>query len=113
VFRYSTRGPVLEYQWGQTRLILRSALRYRIKATRCVAQDNHPAFRKTVADHACFTVVLPCVLDLQRDTGKDKRGVSDVESAIPALVVVVAHYQGNVDWISDSPARLACYCHIF
>jgi hypothetical protein len=50
-----------------------------IRATRRVTHDYHPSSKKAVANHACFSIALPRIFDLQRETGKDERGVSEVE----------------------------------
>jgi hypothetical protein len=42
-----------------------------IRATRCVAHDNHPPRQQAIADDACFVVVFSGIFDLKRDARKN------------------------------------------
>lgn len=52
-----------------------------IRATRCVAYDNEPAFQQTVTDDAGLTITLSRIFDLKRDPGKNQRGICEIQSA--------------------------------
>jgi len=64
-----------------------------IRATRRITHDYHPPSKKAVANHACFTVALPRIFDLQRDTGKDERGVSEIEPAFGQGLVALGRIE--------------------
>ena len=68
------------------------------RATRCVADHNHPPCKKAIADDSDFTVVFARVLDLQGRPGEHDLRVLEIQTSLPkcslALLGIVGDAHG-------------------
>ena len=52
-----------------------------IRATRCVAYNDHSPFQQSVAHNTRFVVVFSRIFDLQSDTRKDQFSIIKIQPA--------------------------------
>ena len=72
------------------------------RATRGVADHYQPAGKQAKADHAAFTVVLACVLDLDRHALEDSPCVFKVQAAFSECSLALGWIVGDSHLVSVS-----------